>query len=295
MIGPGHTLVVGASGFIGSAAVRALAEAGHPVRGLVRKPAEADDSYGTGRDRGGVELVAGSLDDAASLRAACEGVATVIHAASYVGSDPEQCVQVNVDGTRRLLEATASAGVAQVAYVSTTAVYGTGPHRGIAVDGVPHHPESPASASRLAAEKLVLGAGGAVVRPNIVHGPGDRWFAPHLVSLVLRLGGLIEGGTARISAISVADLGSLLAGLAVRGVPAGSVLHAAYREPITVRDLLAQLAPDPELMPWAGSVPFEEAVEFARPLGFTRHQISMVAWDHWYASEAIWPLAGQPG
>ncbi|MDQ4501343.1 NAD-dependent epimerase/dehydratase family protein [Sinomonas sp. ASV322] len=281
----GRTLVVGASGFIGSAAVRALAEAGHPVRGLLREPADAD-----GPD--GVEFAPGSLDDEAALLAACEGVATVVHAASYVGSDPEQCAHVNVDGTRRLLGAAASAGVGRVIYVSTTAVYGTGPHRGIAVDAVPHHPESPASTSRLAAERLVLGAGGAVVRPNIVHGPGDRWFAPHLANLVLKLGGLIEGGAARISAISAADLGRLLAGLAVGEVPARTVLHAAHREPVAVRDLLAQLAPDPDRLPWARSVPFEEAVAFAKPLGVTRHQIAMVAWDHWYESDAIWTLAG---
>lgn len=63
-------LVTGATGNVGGQVAAQLAEAGAPVRALVRDPAKA-------RLPGGVEAVAGDLGDTASLRAALGGVGSV--------------------------------------------------------------------------------------------------------------------------------------------------------------------------------------------------------------------------
>jgi hypothetical protein len=129
--------------------------------------------------------------------------------------------------------------------VGTTAVYGTGPHRGAAEGDLPVRPESPVSAARAAAERLVLDAGGNVVRAAPTLGIGDRWFGPALLRGARALGGLPDGGRSRLSVITARALGRALAALAVEPAaappPAGRVLHAAHRYAPTVAELLAML------------------------------------------------------
>ncbi|MFF3505014.1 hypothetical protein [Streptomyces sp. NPDC003247] len=58
--------------------------------------------------------------------------------------------------------------------LSTAAVHGNGPFRKTAEGAVEPRPLSPVSRSRLSGERFVLGAGGAVLRPYLVYGRGDR-------------------------------------------------------------------------------------------------------------------------
>ncbi|MGH8918106.1 MAG: NAD(P)H-binding protein, partial [Actinomycetes bacterium] len=72
-------LLTGATGFLGGAALRALAgREGTRVRALVRTPADRWPAQGT-------SIVRGDLCSPGSLAAACAGVDTIVHAASYVG------------------------------------------------------------------------------------------------------------------------------------------------------------------------------------------------------------------
>lgn len=95
-------LVTGATGNVGAEVLRQLAEGGHPVRGLTRRPP----------DRAGpVELVAGDLTRPDSLRAAARGVNAVFLLAGQ--PDPPG-----------LLAALRSAGVERVVLLSSGAVVG---------------------------------------------------------------------------------------------------------------------------------------------------------------------------
>ncbi|WP_432199144.1 NAD-dependent epimerase/dehydratase family protein [Streptomyces sp. bgisy027] len=76
--------------------------------------------------------MAGDLSDPLSLRGVCFGVDTVVHAASYVGRDPRRCCDVNLKGTRALLEEAHRSRVRRFGCISTASVYGTGLHRGLA-------------------------------------------------------------------------------------------------------------------------------------------------------------------
>jgi len=112
-------LVTGATGFIGSAVVRALLADGQRVRALVRPGTPASQL-----DSAGVEVVRGDLLDAESLRAAVDGVDGVFHVAGayqYWARDPSVLYRVNVDGTEALLEAARRAGVRRVVHTSTVA------------------------------------------------------------------------------------------------------------------------------------------------------------------------------
>lgn len=114
-------LVVGGTGDLGRSTVRRLVEDGQEVRCLVR----------AGSDRSvlpsGVDFVEGELTDPTSLRAACEGVATVVTGATAIGrrltgASKQSIREVDDAGMAALVEAAQDAGVERFVYVSYAGV-----------------------------------------------------------------------------------------------------------------------------------------------------------------------------
>lgn len=108
-------LVTGATGFVGSAVVTLLHERGYAVRAVVRDPARADVLPD------GVERVAADLADGESLVRAMEGCEGVFHLAAAVGAPGPEAHELNVGGTRRVVEAVRRAGVRRLVHTSTSA------------------------------------------------------------------------------------------------------------------------------------------------------------------------------
>ncbi|MBV6698894.1 NAD(P)-dependent oxidoreductase [Kitasatospora aureofaciens] len=281
--------LTGATGFIGSAALRALVDGGARVRALARRVPE---------DAGPAEWVAGDLTDPAASAALCDGAEVLVHLASRVSGSTEECEAVNVRGTEALMAAAARAGVGRIVHLSTAAVYGEGPHSGIEVGGVPAVPVSEASRTRLLGERFALDAGAVVLRPGLVTGAGDRWVVPALDELLRRVPVLWDGGSARLSMVDRDDLARLVAALATgeRAVPSG-VYHASHPEPVRAGDLLAALARHGVLpAPEEPGLPWPECLRLlaANPGRVSERQFALVARDHWYRSEEIWQLAACP-
>jgi dihydroflavonol-4-reductase len=112
-------LVTGASGFLGSAIVRHLLQAGRQVRVLVRPTSPRINVAGLP-----VEAMEGDLRDATSLSRAIAGIQFVFHvAADYRlwARNPQDIVQSNVEGTRNLMNAALHAGVERIVYTSSVA------------------------------------------------------------------------------------------------------------------------------------------------------------------------------
>jgi uncharacterized protein YbjT (DUF2867 family) len=99
-------LVTGGTGFVGPHVVHALRARELPVRALVRKPARASRLAAWG-----VELAVGDVTDPASVRAACEGVDTVVHLVAIIKGKPEDFERVMTQGTRSVVAAAQEAGV----------------------------------------------------------------------------------------------------------------------------------------------------------------------------------------
>ncbi|MDD7941119.1 NAD-dependent epimerase/dehydratase family protein [Actinomycetospora lutea] len=108
-------LVTGATGFVGSAVVAYLHEQGYAVRAVVRDPSRADVLPD------GVERVAADLADADSLARAMDGCEGVFHLAAAVGVPGPEARELNVGGTRRVVEAVRRAGVRRLVHTSTSA------------------------------------------------------------------------------------------------------------------------------------------------------------------------------
>ncbi|MFD3807576.1 NAD-dependent epimerase/dehydratase family protein [Streptomyces sp. NPDC058619] len=292
----GRVLVVGAAGFVGSAVVRRLVGLGVGVRLLVHRVGVPVGLAGVE----GVEVVWGDLGVVGSLRGVCEGVGTVLHLASRVGGGWEECRVVNVEGTRALLGEARRAGVGRVVQLGTAAVYRDGVHRGAVEGELEEGPVSAASVTRWEGERLVLGAGGTVLRPHLVFGRGDRWVVPSLVGLLGRLPFWVDGGRARMSMVSVDVLADVLVELAVgRGV-SGGVFHVGHPEPVSARELVGTVVGELGLVLPSGEVDVEGALAWlggpGGPDAGVRRLVSLFAVDHWYDSGRLWGSVGvSPG
>lgn len=272
-------LVTGAGGFVGSAATRALA--GDSVRlRLLRHRRDVAEVPGA-------ETVVGDLTDPGSLHAACEGVDTVVHLAAEVGSDPQRCARVNVDGTANLLAAAAHAGVRHVVHLSTAALHGRGPHRDLPEDSPPR-PASVASRSRWRAEQLTGAAGAVVLRPFFVYGPGDRWYLPTVLRRLQR-GHWFDRGRAPHSVVSVDDLAAVVSAAVRRPRDlGGGPFHVCEPDPVSPRQIADALG----LRHRRVSVPWWAARVALRPLPRRSRRAELLAVEHTYASDRIWRAAG---
>ncbi|GAA3302660.1 NAD-dependent epimerase/dehydratase family protein [Streptomyces cinereospinus] len=287
-------LVTGGTGFIGSHVVPLLRRASAAPHGPALRLL-THHRPGPGATGGGPEAVPGDLADPASLHGVCEGVTTVLHLAARIGGTREECRTVNEEGTRALLAEAARAGVRRIVQLGTAAVYGDGPHRGEPEGRIAEAPVSPTSETRLAGERLVLAAGGTVVRPYLVYGEGDTWVVPGLVQLVRRLPHWVDGAAARLSLIPATVLARALAELALapagREPAAGRVLHAAHPEPVTLRDLVTTVCGALDLPLPAGELPLDEALRRLDAHGpGARRPLALVAVDRFYDSGALWSL-----
>ncbi|MFG2769237.1 NAD-dependent epimerase/dehydratase family protein [Streptomyces sp. NPDC048350] len=298
---PLRVVLTGATGFVGSRVLHELAasarETGRElsIRALGRSAsAPASTSVSAVPD---VTWVPVDLTDRASLREVEGGADVLIHLASRISGDEAQCAAVNVRGTTALVDAADRWGVDRVVHLSTAAVYGPGPHRGIAVDEIAPAPVSPASRTRLAGETPVLAAGGIVLRPGLVLGAGDRWVVPALAELLERVPARWDGGRGLLSLVGVDDLARLIAALATApDAPASGVYHASHPRPVSNGDLMAALAAL-DVLPWAEEDwPWEACLDRLRstPGRMSERQFSLLAQDHWYASEDIWHATSCP-
>lgn len=164
------SLVTGGSGYFGSLLVERLLDAGHRVR--VLDLIDVDDRPTA------VEFVQGDIRDAATTRAAVDGVDVVFHNVAQVplARDLELLRTVNVGGTVTLLGAAADAGVAKVVHTSSSAVFGVPESNPVLPTTVPHPGEAYGQA-KLEAEWACLAATAngldvSLIRPRTILGHG---------------------------------------------------------------------------------------------------------------------------
>lgn len=158
-----RVLVSGSAGRVGRAIYVALAAAGHAVSGIDATPSSTSEHVG-------------DFADPTLLAAALQGVDAVVHTAAlhapHVPHLPESAFRrVNVDGTRRLLEAASAAGARRILFTSTTALYGAAAtpagRAGWVDESLEPQPQTIYHRTKLEAETLLAQAaaqGGPVLR-----------------------------------------------------------------------------------------------------------------------------------
>ena len=172
-------IVTGATGHIGNVLVRQLLEKGEQVRALVWRGEDTTPLKGLP-----VEQVQGAVLDPASLDAALKGADTVYHLAGIISIMPGNhpiVWQVNVEGTRNVIEAARRAGIRRMVYTSSIHAIQRVPH-GTEMDESlgfdVHNPYGEYDRSKAAASLEVQNAAqtdldAVIVCPTGVIGPYD--------------------------------------------------------------------------------------------------------------------------
>jgi nucleoside-diphosphate-sugar epimerase len=179
-----HALVTGGTGFIGSHLVDELLEQGYDVRILRRKtspqPLVEDEK---------LSFVVGDLTDRGSLVKACQQVEVVFHVAALPRDwGPKKTFfEVNLDGTKNLLDAAIHNKVPRFVFMSSAAVYGFPRTQEPVAEDYPKQPTLKYGESKLCAEELLWDYGKkhnivvSAIRSPLVTGPRDRLIALFLI------------------------------------------------------------------------------------------------------------------
>lgn len=172
-------LVTGATGFVGAAVVRALIKTGVEVRVLARR-----DSDFSNLQQFKIDGAYGDLRDKDSLRKALADCRQLYHVAAHYAlwaRNPAIFYDVNVTGTKNLMEAARDAGTERIVYCSTIGAIGLPPGGGLGTEDTPVSLEQMAGhykRSKYLAEQEVLklakqGLPVVIVNPSAPVGEGD--------------------------------------------------------------------------------------------------------------------------
>ena len=257
-----HIFVTGASGWIGSAVVPELLNAGHKVLGLARSDASAASIEALGAD-----VQRGSIDDLDSLRAGAAASDGVVHLAyNHDFSRMDEAAQTDrqaIEAFGEILEGT------DRPLVIASGVLGMTLGRTATERDRPDPTTHPRIANAEAALALVnRGVRSAVVRfAPTAHGAGDHGFVARLVEIARDKGvsGYIADGASRWPAVHRLDAAKLVR-LAVDDAPAGSVLQAIGEEGVPTRAIAEAIGRGLKLP--VVSIPAKQAGDHFGWLGF---------------------------
>jgi nucleoside-diphosphate-sugar epimerase len=234
-------LVTGASGFVGGVVCGELRDRGHEVVALVRRP---------GSEPAGTTVALGDLSDAASLgRAADEHRPDwVFHLAAEIASqrDEAKVREINVEGTRRLLDACLperdERPQPKVVFASTVVTGDAGGR--VLTEDEPLPVETVYGEAKQEGERLLRESPlpGVVIRPGHVYGPGG-WYAEEIVKRLRQPGraAVVGKGDNLWDVVRVEDVASAMVEAAERGRD-GEVFHVADDEPLTLYDFVSLTA-----------------------------------------------------
>ena len=206
----GNILVTGADGFIGSHLTEQLISAGENVKALVQYNSFSRwgwlDSINRIDEK--AEVVSGDIRDPAFCQKLCKGVDVVYHLASLIAipysyQAPGSYVETNVNGSLNICQAAFDQGVGRLIHTSTSEVYGTAQY--VPMDEKhPIQPQSPYSASKIAADAIVhsyysaFGLPITIARPFNTYGPRQSARAV-IPSVILQL---LQGKDIKVGDIS---------------------------------------------------------------------------------------------
>jgi uncharacterized protein YbjT (DUF2867 family) len=183
--------VTGGTGFVGTHLLRLAGDSGYRLRALTRGGRPPEEK---------IDWVEGALDRPDSLLKLCQGADAVIHVAGLInGAGRSAFEKVNVEGTRRLVDAARAAGIRRFVHISSLAAR------------EPKLSDYGWSKARSEREVAASGLDWSVIRPPAIYGPGDR--ETFALFRMARRGFVVMPPRGHFSIIHVEDLCRLILAL----------------------------------------------------------------------------------
>lgn len=256
---PDSVFITGAGGFIGRALAARLRELGATVSGvdLVADPAQG--------------IVEGSTADPSTWAHALEGVDAVVHTAAIVSTVApiELAWQVNVLGTKKVLDATIDAGVPRFVHLSSIAAYGwdypdfvTEDYPTRVTGGVSSYTDTKTNSESVVLANAQRGTTVSIVRPGDVYGPGSVWIREPLAMIESGQMLLPDGGAGVFDIVYIDNFVDAMVLLlaAERERVAGEVFNFSEEVELTAADYFGELAR------WKGGKVKTMPMKVVRPL-----------------------------
>jgi nucleoside-diphosphate-sugar epimerase len=238
-----RVLITGGTGFIGSRLALHCRRAGHEVvaLGQTNTPAEQDNKGLLERD--GVEVDLVPMDDRERLARRVEGSHFVFHlaAAQHEANVPDSHFRdVNVEGTRRLLDVCVDSGVRRFVHGSTIGVYGW--QKGVIDETSRTEPDNIYGVTKLEGERLVMSYRDRLpvvaIRVSETYGPGDRRLLKLFRAIQKGMFFVIGSGRNLHHLVHVDDLiAGMLRACEVDGAR-GEVFLLGGKRPLTTREMV---------------------------------------------------------
>ena len=240
-------LITGGTGFIGSRLALRCVEDGHKVRVFGQENTEAEKANKKLIQSKGAEVVLGAITDTEKLSDVVKEIDIVFHlaAAQHEANVPDQVFRdVNVIGTKHLLDRCLEAGVRRFVHGSTIGVYGN--LEGQIDEKSPCNPENIYGVTKLESEKLVLSYKDiiplVVIRISETYGPGDRRLLKLFRVINKNSFFMIGSGKNLHQLIFVDDLITGLINAVDSEKALGEIILLVGKEPITTNDMVKTIA-----------------------------------------------------
>lgn len=262
--------LTGANGFIGRAMTQRFRELGATVTGV---DLIADPGNG---------VVNGSTTDPAAWADALDGVDTVVHLAALVSTviPVETAWDVNVLGTKRVIDAAVDAGVRRFVHLSSIAAYGwefpdhvTEDYPARVTGGLSTYVDTKTNSEQVVFANAKRDMEMVVVRPADVYGPGSVWIREPIAMAKANQLLLPEHGTGVFDPIYIDNfVDGVALVLAAEGI-AGEIFNLAEELAVRCRDYFGEVAS------WTGgkfrSIPIRIGVPALSAIGRIQRGLGM--------------------